>query len=101
MTLLHLITTLFHHNDYPARRSSSDWKPIIHPPTKKFLKDLPAVEGMSQRHLPVLVSILPCYYLHPGSYTHHGTYHEVDGVGLRITHPTWSFFLGDLMVSGV
>jgi hypothetical protein len=28
----------------------------IHPPTKKFLKDLPAVEGMSERHLLVLVS---------------------------------------------
>jgi hypothetical protein len=91
MAILHLLTTLFHHNDYPARRLSSDWNRFIHPPTKKFLKDLPIVEGMSQRHLPVLVSILFCYYLHPGSYTHHGTYHEVDGVGLRIAHRTGVF----------
>jgi hypothetical protein len=68
-----------------------DWKRTIHPPTKKFLKDLPAVEGMSERHLPVLVSILFRYYLHPGSYTHHGTYHEVDGAGLRIAHRTGVF----------
>jgi hypothetical protein len=26
MTRFHLLTTLFHHNDYPARRLSSDWK---------------------------------------------------------------------------
>jgi hypothetical protein len=77
-----------------------DWKRTIHPPTKKFLKDLPAVEGMSERHLPVLVSILFRYYLHPGSYTHHGTYHEVDGAGLRIAHRTGVFFMGDMTVSG-
>jgi hypothetical protein len=32
-----------------------DWK-TNHPTTKKFLKDLPTVEGMSERHLLVLVS---------------------------------------------
>jgi hypothetical protein len=58
MTRFHLLTTLFHHNDYPARRLSSDGLETNHPTTEKFLKDLLTVEGMSERHLSVLVSIL-------------------------------------------